>query len=121
MNEDDFNRTTTTLMDNMELKPDLPDHPLTEMVGPPPTLNNLDRKIRFISLAECVAIALEQGTVGQPSLLFPGTSQDNLVSFAGPGAGTTSSDAIRVLALDHARVSSNIELSLSKFDAFFST
>jgi hypothetical protein len=46
----------------------------------PPTLHNLDRKVRFISLAEARAIALEQGTVGQPSLLFPGVGLDNLVT-----------------------------------------
>ena len=46
----------------------------------PPTLDNLDRKVRFISLAEARAIALEQGTVGQPSLLFPGVRLDNLVT-----------------------------------------
>ncbi len=121
MTEADFNRTETTKVQSfMELSPELSYKQLNPLCPPPPTLNNLDRKVRFLSLAEAIAISLEQGTVGQPSLLFPGTAQDNLVSFAGPGAGTTSSDAIRVLALDYARVASNIELSLSKFDAFYS-
>jgi outer membrane protein TolC len=46
----------------------------------PPTLYNLDRKIRFISLAEARATALEQGHAGQPSLLFAGVRLDNLVT-----------------------------------------
>src|SRR5215204_7111010 len=78
MTEADFNRTTTTLLGNSELRPDLSTQPLISPSGAPPTLNNLERKIRFMSLAECIAIALEQGRVGQPSLLFPGTAQDNL-------------------------------------------
>src|SRR5436305_614966 len=80
MTEADFNRLGTTVVDStMELNPELSYRPLNPLCPPPPTLNNLDRKVRFLSLAEAIAVALEQGTVGQPSLLFPGTSQDNLV------------------------------------------
>ncbi len=46
----------------------------------PPRLSNLDRKIRFVSLAEARAIALEQGHAGQPSLLFSGVGQDSLAT-----------------------------------------
>src|SRR4051794_7290816 len=96
LTEADYGHTTTTLLDGIQLDPKLPYQPLMPQIVTPPTLNNLDRKVRFLSLAEAVAIALEQGTVGQPSLLFPGTAQDNLVQFT--GRGVTSSDAIRVLA-----------------------
>lgn len=121
MTEADFNRTTTTFLEGMELKPDLAAHPLTEITDPPPTLTNLDRKVRFISLAECVAIALENGRVGQQNLLFPGTANDNLVQFtgAGGGQGVTASDAIRVFALNPAGTGANIEVALSKFDTVF--
>jgi outer membrane protein TolC len=125
LTESSYNRTVTTLLDGSELHPDLSAQPLTEPVGAPPTLENLDRKVRFISLAECVAIALEQGTVGQPSLLFPGTALDNLVQFAGPGSfasgGVSGSDAIRVFALQPAVFGSQIEAALSKFDAVFTS
>lgn len=117
--EADWNQTTTTALDNLELKPDLSAQPLTAFIPEPPTLTNLDRKLRYMSLAECVALALEQGRVGQPSLLFPGTAQDNLVQFT--GRGIAGSDAIRVLALDPARAATDIESSLSKFDAFLTT
>ncbi|MFM7149486.1 MAG: hypothetical protein ACKO23_06550, partial [Gemmataceae bacterium] len=115
MTEADFNRTTTTLLENMELKPDLGAQPITDIVDAPPTLNDLDRKVRFISLAECISIALEQGRVGQFNILFPGTANDNLVQFT--GRGITGSDSIRVFALEPARVGAEIEASLSKFDA----
>jgi outer membrane protein TolC len=115
--EADFERVKTTELNNLELDPQLSEKPVTELVGPPPTLENLDRKVRFISLAECIALSLEQGTVGQPSLLFPGTALDNLVQFT--GRGIAGSDAIRVLALDPARAGAEIEGALSKFDANF--
>lgn len=117
--EEQFNATTTTIASHLEHKIDAACHPVTDPCGPPPTLHDLDRKIRFLSLAEAVATALEQGTVGQPSLLFPGTALDNLVQFT--GFGTSGSDAIRVFAIDPAVRAAGIEHSLSTFDAFFSS
>src|SRR5947208_1135546 len=87
LTEADFERTTTTVLDGMELKPDLPYSPLTPITDAPPTLNHLERKVRFLSLAETVSIALEQGTVGQQSLLFPGQGVDNLTQFTGSQFG----------------------------------
>ncbi|HTU22002.1 MAG TPA: TolC family protein [Gemmataceae bacterium] len=46
-------------------------------VAAPPTLDHAGKKCRFISLAEARAIALGQGTVGQPFLLFPGIGLDS--------------------------------------------
>jgi outer membrane protein TolC len=118
--EQDYNAVQTGLYTKLDsLNPELSAQPLTKPVGAPPTLENLDRKVRFISLAECIAIALEQGRVGQPSLLFPGTALDNLVQFVGPGGinAIAGSDAIRVLALDPAYRGVSIDASLSKFDA----
>jgi hypothetical protein len=54
-------------------------------------------RVRFLSLAEARAIALEQGSVGQPSLLFPGIDLDHLV-VAPEGAPSSGSNSIRVLA-----------------------
>jgi outer membrane protein TolC len=117
--EEDFERVQTTYLENLEYDPKLSHKPVSDLVNAPPTLENLDRKVRFLSLAEAIAISLEQGTVGQPSLLFPGTALDNLVQFT--GQGITGSDAIRVLALDPARAGAEIEGSLSKFDAVFTS
>lgn len=87
--------------------------------GAPTTVNDPDRPIRYMSLAEAIAIALEQGNIGSQSALFPGIVNDNLLQFNGRFVGT--SDAIRVLALDPAIAGSDIEGSLSKFDARFIT
>jgi outer membrane protein TolC len=117
LTEADFNHTTTTLLEGMNENPNLGAQPLTEICDAPMTLNNLDRKIRYISLAECIAIALEMGRVGQANILFPGTANDNLVQST--GRGVTGSDAIRVFAIEPARVGADLEASLTKFDAVF--
>src|SRR5579884_2293941 len=45
--------------------------PSAVLADSPPRLDKPGKKVRFISLAEARAIALEQGNVGQPSLLSP--------------------------------------------------
>jgi outer membrane protein TolC len=115
MTEADHNRTVTSLLDGMEDAPDLSARPAINPSPPPQTLRDFERKVKYISLAECIARALEHGRIGQPSLLFPGTAQDNLVQFT--GRGIAGSDAVRVLALDPARAGADIDAALSKFDA----
>jgi outer membrane protein TolC len=83
-------------------------------VPPPATTEDPDRPPRYLSLAEAIAISLEQGNIGSQSPLFPGIGNDTLVSFA--GTSVVGSDAIRVLALDPAIIGANIEAALSKFD-----
>jgi outer membrane protein TolC len=85
--------------------------------GPAPAdVFNPDRPIRYISLSESIAIALEQGTVGIENGGGPtGTIIDRLASFN--GRSVVGSDSVRVLALDPAISGTNIEASLSKFDA----
>lgn len=86
----------------------------------PQTVLDPDRPIRYISLAEAMCIAMEQGNIGNTSALFsPGFNIDNLVSFS--GAGTFGDDNIRVLALDPAIQATDIEIALSKFDALWAT
>jgi hypothetical protein len=84
----------------------------TALVPAPANISNPERTIRYLSLAEAIATALERGTIG-----VQGTPNDSLVSFAGSSVG--GSDAIRVLSLDPAIVGANTEISLSKFDAHF--
>ncbi|HEY7423678.1 MAG TPA: sigma-70 family RNA polymerase sigma factor [Gemmataceae bacterium] len=54
-------------------------------------------RIRFLSLAEARAIALEQRDANQPALYFPGVGLDNLIA-APHDAPPSDSDSIRVLA-----------------------
>jgi outer membrane protein TolC len=88
--------------------------PVVERAKTPTTVLDPDRPIRYITLPECIAIALEQGRVGSQSPLFPGIENDQLVQFT--GRTVVGDDAIRVLALDPAIVGSDIEAALSKFD-----
>ena len=79
MTESDLNSTVTGgLLGNGELDPTVGNQPITARVAAPPTVISLERKIRYISLAEAISIALEQGTVGiqdfatvTPALLSP--------------------------------------------------
>jgi outer membrane protein TolC len=73
-----------------------------------------ERPIRYLTLAEAFATALEGGTIGSQNPSAPGSPNDNLVSFA--GRTVAGSDAIRALALDPAVVAADIEASLAKFD-----
>ena len=85
----------------------------------PSTVTDPDRKQRPLTLAECIAIALEQGNVGSQAVNSPGVVSDNLVQFQGRDVG--GSDNIRVLRLDPAIAGSDIESSLSKFDALYTS
>jgi outer membrane protein TolC len=81
----------------------------------PTTVNDLNRPIRYISLPECIAIALEQGNIGSQSSVFPGIINDTLVAFN--GRLVAGDDSIRVLALEPAILAADIESSLARFDA----
>src|SRR5207248_5375422 len=89
----------------------------------PTTTQDPDRSPRYISLAVCIAIALEQGNVGAPNPAFITLTSGNVVNVFGDtlvsftGGPINQSDSIRVLALDPAITGANIEASLAKFDA----
>ncbi|HXG12498.1 MAG TPA: TolC family protein [Gemmataceae bacterium] len=80
---------------------------------PPATIFDPDRPPRYISLAECIAIALERGNTGEnnPNSLL------SLPALRFAGGTVNGSDNIRVLALAPARAGAAIDLALSKFDA----
>lgn len=76
-------------------------------------------KTREISLAECLALALEKGRTGEN---FRNFSQGGLPLQPGPQNGQSAqSDAIRVFAYDPAIRAIDIEQSLAKFDAYMRT
>jgi outer membrane protein TolC len=106
-------------------KSDIP--PIAHNIPAPPTILDPDRPPRFLSLAETIAMALEQGRIGSSnvqtlSLGVVPSAESNLVLSPQHAGGTTQTfdnltPAIRVLAMDPARVGTDIESSLSKFDA----
>jgi outer membrane protein TolC len=83
----------------------------------PSNVSKPERNVRFITLGECIATALEGGTIGSTNPSSPGIPNDTLVTFG--GTFVSGSDAIRVLALDPAIIGAGIESALSKFDTRF--
>lgn len=120
LTEDQLNIYKGPVPANLQENPNVGTTPTVPLTNAPPTLYNLDRQIRYLSLAEATSISLEQGTVGQPSLLFPGIGLDNLIA-APQGSPPSGSDSIRVLAMDPATTAVNIDASLAKFDAVVGT
>jgi outer membrane protein TolC len=99
----------------LECDPSISTTPSGSNTPVPTTVTDTQRNVRYMSLREAIAIALETGTVGVQSADVPGSIIDNLGVFAVRSVGGT--DSIRVLALDPAIVGSDIEASLAKFDA----
>lgn len=80
----------------------------------PATVNALDKKTRYLSLAEAFALALERGHTGFQSINAPGFANEDLVTFN--GAGLSGADSVRVLALEPALTGADVDLSLARFD-----
>jgi outer membrane protein TolC len=120
INQDDYDKYKGVSIAALESSPTIHAEPTTDVPPTPPTVRNPEREIRNITLAECVALALEHGIVGSAFTALAGSGQpatEAMITFS--GQGTVGSDAIRVLALDPAAVGAGIEASLSKFDATF--
>jgi outer membrane protein TolC len=111
-------------VNHLGLPPNLPCDPLasivpaTSQIGAPATVTNPERPIRYLSLAEALAMALEHGTPGNPAL--NGTSNPALLTFQGRAVFDPQPN-IRALSLDPAVAGADIESSLAKFDAVWTT
>lgn len=103
------------LTKRLECDPTVSIQPATLTVPTPATVLDPERKPRYLSLAEAIALALEQGRVGDQDPT--GITLTSLINIGIPA----SSDTIRVLALDPAISANDIEASLSKFDAQWTT
>src|SRR5262245_42117327 len=95
--------------------------PAKVVIPPVATVDAPERPQRPISLAECISLALENGRTGLETSRAPGQISDDLLTSGQLRAPGASSDSIRVLALNPAVAGSNIEASLSRFDAQFTT
>lgn len=119
----------------MQLPPDLATNPSFSSIQscqdvhgrPPASINDPDRPPRYLSLAEAIAMSLENGDVGTISVFErgdnPPTALDTISLFRARGQafGALNRESIRVLALEPAVVGANIEESLSKFDTQWTT
>jgi outer membrane protein TolC len=84
--------------------------------GPPSDVDNPEREPRFITLHECLAMALENGTTGLQSVRLFGTLDDDLVTSRQLGGNFFFGDSIKVLAYDPSILGTNIEASLARYD-----
>lgn len=101
---------------NLEEPADLPRSPQQTGVR---TILSPEANQRDISLAECLAIALEKGRTGEN---FRNFTQGGLpLSPGSVGGSATATDALRVFAFDPAIRAIDIEQALAKFDAFLRT
>jgi outer membrane protein TolC len=88
----------------------------------PATVLSPDRPIRYMSLAEAISIALEQGHLGSQGLQLAAATGGvaNIIidlPLTAAGGAVRGGDSIRIFALDPAIAQTDIESSLSKFDA----
>src|SRR5437764_2193598 len=70
LHECDYNHYKNLMPPNFDVNPDATAHPVIGPVGRPPTVTEPEREIRYVSLQECLAIALEQGTTGNQNPNF---------------------------------------------------
>lgn len=94
--------------------------PCPQNIATVSTVMNPEARLREISLAECIALALENGRTGQ---FFDraGTGRRTSVTGVAPGGASGVSDSIRVLAYTPAILGTDIEQSLSRFDVIWQT
>lgn len=115
----DHYRSDLGLAPNVECDPAISNVPNSSNMGAPAKVTDPEREVRPISLAEAIALALEGGTTG--SIALNGTSTDLTVSTFSPrpfrAFEFSQENGIRILALEPAIVGTDIEASLSKFDA----
>jgi outer membrane protein TolC len=120
IHESDYNHYQTLgLPPKLDTDPGATVTPATLVMAEPSNVHNPERPLRYLSLAEAVSLALENGTTGLQTAQNPGFYNDNLISFQ--LTSINGDDSIRVLALDPAIVGPNIESALSKFDAFWTS
>src|SRR5438445_367904 len=98
----------STAMPRLECDPSMSVTPSIAAIPRPSRVDDPDRKLRFLTLQESFALALENGTTGLQSILNPGNANPLSVNFgrSGPVQG---SDSIRVFSLDPAIVGAGME------------
>jgi outer membrane protein TolC len=121
LTECDYNHyRDLALPPNLECDPSASVVPATSAMGAPPTVLDPDRHPRYLSLAEAIAMGLENGTVGDQSLT--GRTLTSLVSLPYPQRFLFPPESnIRVLALEPAIVGADIEGSMAKFDVHWTS
>jgi outer membrane protein TolC len=116
LNESDFRQLRHTALSAAGPLPELTDLTPSLDVTAMRTVLSPEGKRRPISLAECIALALENGRTGE---FFDRTTgrRSGLVGLQRQSPPSNSTDSIRVFAYDPAILHLDVEQSLAKFDA----
>ncbi len=119
MTEADYHRCQAAAIAGVQACPEQVD-PLPPSIeaGSVSTVLNPEGQRRPITLAEAVAVALENGRTGQ--FLNQRTSASGLID-ADRGSPSNRTDRLRVFAYDPAQFGAEIEASLARFDARWQT
>src|SRR5689334_59421 len=80
----------STAMPRLECEPNISVTPTITAIPQPSRVDDPDRKLRFLTLQEAFALALENGTTGLQSILNPGQANPLAVGFnrQGPTSGS---------------------------------
>src|SRR5215510_9701401 len=115
--ERDLQRVGDMLPATLETDPMTAIAPTLDRVPTPPSVNDPDRKPRYISLEEMIAISLENGTTNSRLAGSPngGTIDDTLGGVA-RGQYNGEAETVRVLALQPAFAFTAIENQLARYD-----
>ena len=94
--------------------------PLQQFTKAPANLNDPDRPAWNMTLHEAMAIALENGSVGDAAGAGAGALNETQASFIGSVAGAISqSDRLKILAMNPAISGANLEATMARFDTHF--
>lgn len=89
--------------------------PKTTNIEAPPDVNHPERDPRYITLNECIALALENGVTGLRSVRSFGNDETDLLGDS-QGSFVPRTDSIRILAMEPAIAGASIEAQLARFD-----
>jgi hypothetical protein len=118
MTKEDFLHYQSEALANIVNPPTVTDHLPVFDVAAVSTVLSPEGKKRMMSLAECIALGLENGRNNGSGTIAPSPVSAGTGGFPDPSA---LSDSIRVYSYDPARLYTEIEASLSRFDAQWNT
>jgi outer membrane protein TolC len=111
---------TLMLTNQLESDPSVGVTPISLKTKAPPTVDYPDRKPRFMTLQEAVAIALETGRASGRVGIGQGITDDSLAGLQN-GPLNNQTDKIRVLSYNPSIAFSSMEASAARFDAKWTT
>jgi outer membrane protein TolC len=121
MTEADFNNFRSQAIDHTAQLPSVADLPSFSIENAPRTTDHPEAKKREITLAECIALAIENGRTGEGFARAGAGRRTSVQGLRTQQSPTNVTDSVRVLAYDPATEGTFMEESLSRFDARWQT